>query len=507
MSYSSASQVAQLVTVVAGVLSRNFLGPEQMGIWATLQLILTYSSYSALGTSAGIARQVPFHLGKNEPAKAAEIKNLVFTYQTALAVITSVGLLIFGILFRSKINPALFWGLIGAGVLLVLQRVNGIQISVLRAYRQFDIASRLTFWSAVVNLLLILVLAPSLKFFGFVLAMVFSFIFNIFFSAHYFKFDFRVLWNAELKKILAFAFPLMVFGFAESFFKTLDKLVIVKMLGFQELGYYTVAIMFSTFLSQIPNSFVIVMIPHFEEKYGKNESAHDMSVYLEKSLRGLSYAMMILVGLAWLATPFLVAALMPKYLSGILAAKHLVLASFFMALVMPYSTVLVTLRKQLFLIPLICVVLIISGSINVGMILLGLGIGGVAAGMILSSFFYFLCFHLLTNHLFGKAGVKGLSSTAPLLRFAYLFLVLAFLDHLLQSVSGVLGLVLSILLFFIFMSPVMIALQRDYKIFSLLGKWIPFGGWKTDLKKSPKSPSAGEVFLEADADNENSGIL
>ncbi len=506
-SYSSAVIFAQLVTMVTGILSRNYLGPAQMGIWATLQLILTYSSYSALGTSAGIARQVPFHLGKKEEDKAAEIKNLVFTYQTSLAFITSVGMLLFAAFFREKLDPSLFWGLIAASALLILQRINGIQISVLRAYKKFDVASRLTFWSAVVNLLLVALLAPTLQFMGFVIAMIFSFVFNILYCSHYFNFGFRILWNPELKKILAFAFPLMAFGFAESFFKTLDKLVIVKLLGFQELGYYTVAIMFSTFLSQIPNSFGIVMIPHFEEKYGKNENAQDILPYLEKSLSGISYAMMVLVGMAWIATPFLVAALMPEYISGILAAKYLVLASFFVALTMPYSTVIVTLRKQLFLIPLIGVVLIVSGVINVGMILLGLGISGVAAGMILSFFFYFLCFHLLTNYLFVKAGVKELSSAALLLRFGYLFLALTFLDHLPQASSEVLGLVLRMLLFFVFMTPVMISLQRGYKIFSFMGKWIPWGGSKDGYKKSPKDLSASDVFLEADAENESSNIL
>lgn len=468
ISYSMAAQMAQLITVVAGILSRNFLGPTQMGIWATLQVILTYSSYSALGTSAGIARQVPFYLGRKDEAKAAEIKNLVFSYQTGLSVLTSIGFLIFAFLLRSKLNQALFWGLLGAGFLLVLQRVNGIQISVLRAYKKFDVASRLALWSAAVNLFLILLLAPFFHFFGFVAAMVLSFIFNIVYSARCFPFHFKFMLNPEIKKILSFAFPLMVFGMAESFFKTIDKLVIVKTLGFEQMGFYSIAIMFSNFLAQIPNSMSIVMVPHFEEKYGQNEQIHDVFPYVEKSLQGLSFSMMILIGAAWVVTPFFVNLLMPAYGKGIMAAQFLILSSYFLALTMPYSTVLVTLRKQIYLLPLIGIVIAVSTCLNLAVIKLGFGINGVAAAMIFSFFFYFLSFHFMTNHFFFKASRSRVSLKGITLHFAYLALVLGLIDFFWRYQSGTLKiLVYQMGLFFVLMSPILFILHQRYDVFSV----------------------------------------
>ena len=492
-SFSLAVQLTQLITMASGILSRNFLGPTQMGIWATLQLILSYSSYSSLGTSQAIARKVPYYIGKKEGQKAAEIKNLVFSYQTFLAVLTSIGLLAFAFLFKNKLSYALFWGILGAGMLLVLQRINGVQVSVLRAYKEFGIASRLMIWSAVMNLVFIMALAPFFHLYGFIVAMGLSFVFNIVYSARCFDFDFKFKITRQIREVLSFGFPLMVFGVADSFFRSIDKVIVVKMLGFQEMGYYSVAIMFSTFLSQIPNSLGIIMIPHVEEKYGQKESAADLSFYTKKSLEGLSSAMIIITGMAYLAVPSMVYLLMPKYAQGIQAAQYVVLGGYFTAISMPYSTIIVTLKKQIFLLPLIGLNLLMVAFLNVGMIKLGFGIGGVAIGMILSLFFYFLSFHILTNYFFMKAGAGQISLTSSMLRFAYLAVLLTGLEHFFQSSLGAWGVVLRFVFFVIFILPYIFILNRDYHIVGVLTDFIFRLGTKGHSKKTPKVDAVADL--------------
>ncbi|MBI3251913.1 MAG: hypothetical protein HYZ52_01145 [Candidatus Omnitrophica bacterium] len=68
--YSLATILTQGITLVAGVLTRRFLGPVQMGVWSLLQIILVYSTYLTLGVIEAVSREIPYHYGRGDDARA-----------------------------------------------------------------------------------------------------------------------------------------------------------------------------------------------------------------------------------------------------------------------------------------------------------------------------------------------------------------------------------------------------------------------------------------------------
>ena len=71
--YSSSIVITQIVTVLGSILTRRFLGPVQMGVWAFLQVLLNYSEYSALGTTTAASMEIPLYNGRGD--KSAQLSS------------------------------------------------------------------------------------------------------------------------------------------------------------------------------------------------------------------------------------------------------------------------------------------------------------------------------------------------------------------------------------------------------------------------------------------------
>ena len=136
--YSMASIFTQVITLGAGILTRRFLGPVQMGVWSLLQIVLVYASYSTFGASEAIHREIPFYIGKGDEKRADEIKNLVFSFSWVTTALISGGLVLCALILRSRIPQELFFGLLGMAVLVIIQRLSNLLIALVRCYKHFS---------------------------------------------------------------------------------------------------------------------------------------------------------------------------------------------------------------------------------------------------------------------------------------------------------------------------------------------------------------------------------
>lgn len=466
--YTLANQITQVIAIVAGILTRNFLGPVQMGMWATLQMALQYSAYSSLGTTQGITREIPYYLGKQNQGKADEIKNLVSSFQVLTAVIAALAIWSCAFIFKNKLPIPIFYGLLGIGLLIVLERINGFLIALLRAYKELKLISKQLVASAIVNLVLVGGLTYFFKLYGFVAAMALSYVFNILYNRYHFDFKLQFLLSRKILEIVYFGFPLMLLSVLETFLKGIDKIMMVKMLGFEALGLYTVALMASNFLSSLPNAVAVIIIPHFEEKYGERDSISDLTRYTEQTASALAKVLPLVIGAAWILMPVFVHFLLPQYTSGIWPAQILILGSFFVALSLPYNVALVTLKKHLWIFPVHAITIGLSALGIYIVIKSGLGIAGVAFIMILS-------FALNCSLILSLAGIflyrNFLQGLKNLFRHTFWFtiilstlIMLEFvrMDYLLFRYG------LRLILFLIISVPLISRLTREYDLLKLL---------------------------------------
>ena len=472
--YAAGSQLSQLIGMVAAILSRRFLGPTQMGIWATIQIVVEYSKYSTMGTLHGVAREIPYYIGKGKPEVAEEIKNVVFTSILVSSSLIGFVIFLFALITKGRFSVEVRYGLFFVSVVIVLQRLNDLFVGLLRCYKKFTLASMQMVWSAAVNAVLVAFLTYFFKIYGFICALVFSFIFNLVYIHLHNNFHFRLQLNFDrFRALVIFGFPLMMISVMTTILKSVDRLVIVKALGFEALGFYTIALMVGGYITNFINSFAIVYIPHLQERAGMSDNLQHVRQFLLKSSSVYTLIMPGIIGCAWTAIPYCVALVLPKYIPGILAMKMFSLGIFFLALNQTYQDFLVAVKKHHALLPLLGISSVLSIIVDLGAVRMGFGIEGVAFGTSLIALLNFSVTYFLAAKQLASLQEAVKRYLSYLGYGAYFMLILFLLDRAVPSNIHSFGwAALKTILFLFFYSPLFIRFNQNFSFLKLLRELI-----------------------------------
>lgn len=431
ISYSSATLVTQLVGLAAAVLSRRFLGPVSIGVWAVVQVVVEYSAYSSLGVSEAAPREIPFYKGKGDEAAAERVKNAVFSFATASAVVVAALVSAFALSRRPFLSEEMFWGLLFASAIIVLQRVNNLLVTLLRAYKEFALAGRQMTLSAVVNAVLTAVLAYRFRFYGFMAALCLSFVFNIVYIL--WKSRIRIAPCFELKEgwaLVRYGLPLQLLGVINTFLGSIDRILIAALLGFRDVGLYGVAVMGYSYLAGLPNAVATVLVPHFHEEFGKRQNPRELLGYLQKSSRAFSELMIVLVGCGWFLSPLFIRWALPEFAEAVPAAQWMMLGSYFLALTHPYSTFLIVIKRHLPLFGVLGVLSALALAVYPPAVLSPYGIQAVAIAGACLALLRFLMVYFLASRQVHEGTESTRELTGVLLRFAALAALIAAFEFL-----------------------------------------------------------------------------
>ncbi len=488
--YTSLSILTQLLTLVTGILTRRFLGPVQMGVWSLLQIILGYSAYSTLGVSESISREIPFYQAKGEHEKAERMKNVIISFALFTVAIFSAGLAVWAYFKRADLSREIFYGLLIMSGMMVLQRISNLHIAFLRAYKFFTFAGKQMVISSIANAAFVVFFAYRFQMYGFMWAMCLSFIFNILYIRWYHRFTFR--WNLNwpmVWEMMKYGFPLIITGLLDSFFISIDKLMIAKFLGLRELGVYSLAIMAYSYISTIPNSVGIVLIPNFHEKFGKTEDPKMLKEYLSKSTRAFSDLMPVLIAGVWCFAPFLAYHVLPDFRESIAPMKVLVLSAFYLALSHPYQYFLAVIRRQKVVVPIIAVACLFSFGTNYVALKGGWGLMGVSFATVIVAWIKFTGIYAVSvGPVFSRSeSIK--TYLFFIFKFIYVVCLFIFIEYLLPRAEESLWKVL--LQFGMFAAgflPFLIKLNRDFNLLTALkNKFSPAVSVQEDKFEASKS--------------------
>ncbi len=493
--YLSAFMLTQMITLVTSLLTRRFLGPVQQGIWSLLQVILIYTSWTAFGVTEVISRDIPFHRSRNELDKAETIKNNVFSFSMTSSLIVAAGIAGFALFNRTHLKEEMFYGLLFVPLMLMLQRYSTLQICLLRGYKNFSLASRLSVYSAIVNSVLVAILSYRYQIYGFIWAMCLSYTFDLLFVRlqHRFKFRFqfnwKIIWNA-----IKFGFPLYMVGIATGIFLSADRVMIAKFLSFKELGLYSIAVMAFTYMRNFPNPVCVVLLPNLHERFGKTGDFRQLKGYIAKTSIFFSNAMPILIGVTWFAVPYLVMRVIPDYAGGISSLRCLIPAGFFLALFQTYGYFIALMRKQVILLICMAMAAALAFGFNFLALRAHLRIESVAVINVVISFLLFTSGYLVSaRHLFEPLeAVKHYLGYMG--RFAMMMAVLLGLTSFFpNSSNSLVQVIVSCLTIALFFAPLWWKMFQEYDIWSALkAKW--FGS------QTPTAANVSDIPLTSEHD-------
>ncbi len=467
--YTSAQYFSQFFGFFTAILLRRFLGPVYIGIWNLLRVIIDYAGWSNLGSTYAVTYKTPILRGEGQDQKAQLLCNVVFNFAITATLLCSLGVIAYALIFSKTLSKEIFVGLLSVSVILITQRIYTYYIILLRANKNFTVLSKSIIFDAIVNLSLIILVVSKFKLYGFYFVIILMPILNTLFIRHYVKYElvFKLNFKGIFEQI-RYGFPLFITAILQQILNSIDRIMIAGMLGIEQLGFYSIALMAKSYGTGLSKNFCIVIQPHFLADFGASGGKAKSSAQIVTYSQITAYFMSWLLSIIFITAPVFITYILPKFTPGIIAMRIFLLTTFFLSIVHYPNNMIVALKKQAKLIPITSFVVIINIVLNFVFIKRGYGINGVAVATAISAFisFFAISFYGLihSENIFSiiKFFIKVLF---PLVCCA---VIVSLLDAFSLSRYAILDTIIKVLLFIIASLPLIFYINKKTGVVKMI---------------------------------------
>ncbi|MEI7752471.1 MAG: oligosaccharide flippase family protein, partial [Candidatus Omnitrophota bacterium] len=391
MMYSVANYIAMVVGIFLSIVTKNILGALGAGYFAMIKVFISYGDLSDLGSRDAMLREVAQAVGSGKNEEARKVRDVVFCFtliSSAIVVLIFMGISLFYIK-----DPILRYGVMIAGPLVFVTQLYNFMITFMRILKRVFSLSL----TIVVNILGVAFFSILGAYAGGVFGMVTGLIIAALFSA-YFAYrasgtQLGIRWEPrEILRLVRIGLPLVISGYAMSVFLSVDAIMIGKMIGYKQLGFYTIALMSVQQINSLGRFTQIILQPYVQEKYGKEKNLVSSKSLFVKSTSVLIYLLPVFIAMIYYGVPVVVNYFLPKFILGLSAMRILTAAYYFVAVNEMSASILFTINKQSRTIPIFIAMTAFAIGLNYLFIVMGQGIKGVAFATAISFFCYFVIF-------------------------------------------------------------------------------------------------------------------
>ena len=418
--------IGQGFAVLQTLIIMRFLDPAMYGLWLGLMILLAYSRYIHMGMEHGMAVRLLYHQGRGNKVRVSQIQDTAYTMWTGLSLTFALCVFAYAMLIpqASSIQK---WGLIIiSGLIIFEQQITFLgrwQMSFLKDFSLFSISNILR---SILSFIFLVSLAYFYNVTGVMIgALVVSGIMLIFWWVKtsyrpHFRLSWEVLWE-----ILRIGFPLLLVVLGGVLIETVDRLIILNLLGAASLGYYGITAFGGASVYRLLAQAGGSIAPHMVEEMGRNNDApQSLLKYLNKPTLIFSYVSVTLITFLIFVVSFLVEWMLPRYLPGMMAFYIFTPGFFFLSITLTANNmlnlILIARRQQRFVVYIQYIAIVIEVFLAILFIQVGWNIEGVALASALTCAFYGLSIlYLATHYVILEWGARFRFLGAVLMPFIY----------------------------------------------------------------------------------------
>lgn len=385
--FAGSTLLVQGSRFVVSVVAARLLGPFSFGIWNAVSSILVYGLSAHAGVLNGMNREVPFHSGRGDPAMVSHILRVSLAIGLLSAFVA--GLVTLG---ASQLP---FWGttvrtaLIATAALLLMQQVYQFFQFALKSSIRFDLMSWQQLALALAFPAVVLPLTAVYGLTGFIAGQALATGVVVLLITRLVPFRLGLAWDwPEAVRLAQIGFPIMSAGILYAFLTTLDRWVVLALLGTVSLGYYSLAILTMSVLGVLPNVISDQMYPRMALLFGKRQAYRPL-VPLIKQQIVLSTAVMapVLAVVALVILP-LAPRYLPAFTPGVAPAQLASISFVFLAISGGYGNFLNTVGRQRMYLAAQALAVLLNLAFSIVLVKAGWGLQGVATSLVVSYAIY-----------------------------------------------------------------------------------------------------------------------
>ncbi|MCU0612540.1 MAG: oligosaccharide flippase family protein [Candidatus Eisenbacteria bacterium] len=322
------------------------VAPSVLGLFNSISLACGYAPFFQLGVVNGLNRDLPYHIGTGDWPRARELAAAA----QAWALITGgfCAFVTLGIggwqLLGGRGDLAFGWTTISLSVFMAVFGQMYLQ-SLFRTHSDF---SRLAAYN-VIQALVSLALVPLVWAFGFHGLCGRAFLIAasslmLLWRWRPLKVAFRLRWE-PVRQLLKTGIPLLVVGQIYAWWTVLDSTLVLRYAGTEGLGLYALAALAGPTVGMVPHALSQVVYPRMAEEYGRTRHIRPLLRMVWSPVLQSFAVTALLVAVSWVALPYAVRMILPKYVGGIQAAQWSLVATLPLTF-MPVNNVFNVVKRQ-----------------------------------------------------------------------------------------------------------------------------------------------------------------
>lgn len=327
--YTFASVVVSLSQVVSTFAVLNVISPEDLGLWNSVKLAITYSFFVLSGVVNGLSRELPFYLGKGDEKSAESLSSTSLFYILVISLLVPIIGLVF-LLGAGGKDTKIETAICSVTILIVFGFYSNYLLVTFRSKSSFN---KLTIIRFVESILTIATL-PLLYYFyynGLLVRAVLSGGMLLLLLHLIRPMKVSPKWDRQAFLLLIkTGSPIFILDYIRSCASTFDRLAVLHFSGVKEVGYYAMAGSAYEMLCVVPVSLAQYVYPRMSFSFGNAKDTDALWGIAWKSSAATLVLLLPAAILGWWLLPPVVARLFPKYLEGVGAAQiSLFSAAFF----------------------------------------------------------------------------------------------------------------------------------------------------------------------------------
>lgn len=329
--YSIASTSSSVLTMIVGFLNMRWLGPELLGIWQSLNIIVSYMPIVQLGIQSGLNLELPIALGQKDEKKAMKLVSVGLKYARVLSLfLTVVAIAVITFLYFRGTEIKTLTGAVAVAIIIITSCYKLHYIATYRSANAFD---RLTniYWVEIVVTAVLVYFIYKYQYFGLLIFqvvkdLVHTFLLWYFAPYRHVKPVFeKVSFNILLKRGIFMTVINEVKGVIES----MPRVMLLWLGGVVQVGIFNPALTIGHVMNLIPNQISQFLHPQLGYKYGETKCAKDNWRYLRTLYIYAPLCILPFAVIGWFIMPPLLEYVFPKYIESLWSIRIMMIGFLF----------------------------------------------------------------------------------------------------------------------------------------------------------------------------------
>jgi len=321
--FSVSTFLRTFALAISGLVIMRWIKPEQMGIYNSYNILITYSFFLQLGIFNGLNRQIPFLLGQNNEEEALKLTSASLSYAKILSLsVLIIGALVSLVLIQfftiSEEKLKMLMAIFALTSISFYQNYLNVTYRSVKHFKTLSVINNVTSALTFVSLALVYFFSYN----GLVLYYLINGLAYLILTHLYRPYKIKSSFSfPELKKLVIIGMPIFSFGYMLQITRSFNRLILVMLSSVYVVGLFSPASAIYSSVYFLPTTIAQFLYPKFSYLYGKHNNKKMFVPYVNKIY--LLSAVLIIPTLlvSYLVLPWAFHKFIPQYTAGIFASQ------------------------------------------------------------------------------------------------------------------------------------------------------------------------------------------